>query len=64
MPAQGSFSTTSGGQTALNSGSTIGHDASAFKTSISMLIHAPCEQPAQLQIAVFKTDGTFYKGSR
>src|SRR5712675_3502173 len=38
MPAQGSFSTTWGGQTALNSGSAKGHDASPFKTSISMLI--------------------------
>jgi hypothetical protein len=38
MPAQGSVATTSGGQTASNSGSAIGQDASPFRTSISMLM--------------------------
>jgi hypothetical protein len=63
MPAQGSVSTTSGGQIALNSGSAIGQEAFPFKTSISMLIRAPrALLPTQIQ--VFQADGTFYKGSR
>jgi hypothetical protein len=77
---QGSFCTTSGGHTASNSGFAIGHDASPFKTSISMLIprFSPArkalvtrlgEDPGQphqplFQIQVFNTDGTFYKGCR
>ena len=55
------------GQTALNSGSAAGHDASPFNTSISMLIFRSSllRCPAgSSQIAVFKIDGTFYKGSR
>src|SRR2546423_752005 len=38
MAAHGSFATTSGGHTALNSGSAIGHDWFPSRTSISMLI--------------------------
>jgi hypothetical protein len=61
------LATTSGGQTALNSGWAIGQDASPFKTSISMPMtrFRPClSLAAYSEIAVFKTDGTFYKGSR
>ena len=64
----------------LISGSARGHEASPFRTSISMLISSlrnsrmsrhtlDAERRYQdsrlfCQIAVFKGDGTFYKGSR
>ncbi len=82
---QGSFSTTCARPDRVASAvRPVGHDASPFRTSISMLIPIPSPCPnapppypsyagraaalpeplRSCQIAVFKPDGTFYKGSR
>src|ERR1700692_4403472 len=60
MSAQGSVLTTSGGQTALYSGSAIGQEASPFRMSISRLIQfsiSTCGLDADVNAAAFLGDG-------
>src|SRR3954453_1092793 len=64
MPAHGSLATTSGGQTALKSGSAIGQASFPFKKSISMLIAGSGSISELGDIPIFYPLGTFYKGVR